>query len=963
MNLSAAISFIAILFYTALLVVVLWRNIKTRLKLYFALYLAAMLIWSSGSFMVFNSHNPGEALFWNRFMVIGSTAMPIAFFGYVQVFLMRERDQWLRLGWIGYLLTQGANLAGWVVTDARVVNGGLENRYGPAIALVSLTWVFFMGFSGLSLLQEYRKSRDPVHQNRIKYLIIVLLLIFAGSVTNSTDLHRYPVDVGFNILAALILAYAIFRHQLLDISAVVRKGVLYSMLTVLLGAGYFLLILGVVHLFRLTTTPEMFLPAVILAIITALVTQPFLQWAQSWVDRLFFREKYDAMEMLRRLSQKMAPELDLERLTGMILTEVTETMHIRHAGFFLRLGDQGEYYLMAQKGMAIGDLRLQRQHPLVVFLESSHDALTRYQVEVLPQFRALWQEERRDLERIDGELYLPLKTQGELVGIFVVGPKRSGLPYTQDDQLILLTLTRQMTVSIENALLFAAEARRRQEAETLQNAVLQLTSDIDLEQVLQNILVNLEKVIPYDSACLFLLQGETMVAVAGRGFEHPELVIGQEYPLAEDELCLEIQRTRRPILLPEVQKQQGFKGYGGTQKVRSWMGVPLIARGTVIGFLTLDSYTPGVYRETAQANLALAFASHASIAVENSRLFKVEREQRQLAEALREIGTILSTTLDFDHVLDLLLDQVGRVVPYSIANILLVEEGRPRIVRTRYHESLDPEVAQLLKASPFNLSPSPHIYYMIDSAQPLVLPVVTENASWIECPLPIRSWMGAPIIVQGKVIACFSLATLQPDVYRPRHAELLSVFAGEAALALQNARLFSEIQQLAMVDDLTGVYNRRHLFELGEREFNRAQRYTRPLAVIMLDLDYFKGVNDRYGHLVGDQVLRAVAERCKSNIREVDILGRFGGEEFVIVLPEAAPSDAMLICERLRRHVAIRPISTTAGALKITISLGVANLSTETPTFLKLIECADIALYEAKRRGRNRACAFEEISV
>lgn len=963
MNASLIISTVALLFYAALLLVVVLRSDKNRLQFYFSAYLATMLIWSLGSLMLFLSNSPASALFWNRFMIIGSTAMPIAFFGFVQVYLMRDRSRWLNLGFVIYALTQIVNFLGWIVTDAWVENGAIENTYGPAIVAVSITWVFYIGFSAYSLFIEFSRTREPINRNRIKYLILALLVIFAGSMTNSTALQIYPVDIGFNIFSALILAYAIFRHQLLDINIVVRGGLLYSTSTVVVGVIYLLIIFVIKQIFHDMTGPDLTFVSLVVAVIAAILVQPLQAKAQSWVDRFFYRNKYDATRMIQRLNQKMTSVLDLNKLTHMILDEVTETMHVQYAGFFLRLGEQGEFYLMVQTNMQVNNLRLSNKHPLVLYFNGSDEPLSRYNLEVMPQFRGLWQQERAELEQTGADLYLPLKTKGELVGIFALGPKRSGLPYSQDDQMILGTLARQMASSIENALLFAGESRRRHEAETLQNALLQLTSDIDLEQVLDNILVNLRSVIPYDSACLFLLQRDKLIAVAGRGFEKPELVIGQEYLVDQDPLFQEIQRTRHVKMIPDVSVQKAYHGYGETRNVRSWMGVPLIARGTVIGCLTVDSLTSGVYHEVEQADLAQAFASHASIAVENSRLFKVEREQRQLAEALREIGAILSTTLDFDNVLDLLLDQLGRVVPYSIANILLVEDGQTRIARTRYHESLNSEVAQTLKTSVFNISPSPHIYYMIDSAQPLVLPVVPDYAEWIESPVPIRSWMGAPVLAKGRVIACFSLATLEPDVYRYRHAELLSVFAGQAALAMQNARLFSEIQQLATVDDLTGVFNRRHLFDLGEREFGRAQRYNRPLAVVMLDLDSFKLVNDKYGHLVGDQVLKVVADRCRSNIREVDILGRFGGEEFTIILPEANPLDAFNISERLRKHVAIMPVITTAGAVKVTISLGVASLSVETPNLTKLIECADFAMYEAKRRGRNIACAFEEIIV
>jgi len=134
-----------------------------------------------------------------------------------------------------------------------------------------------------------------------------------------------------------------------------------------------------------------------------------------------------------------------------------------------------------------------------------------------------------------------------------------------------------------------------------------------------------------------------------------------------------------------------------------------------------------------------------------------------------------------------------------------------------------------------------------------------------------------------------------------------------------------------VVDKMTGLYNRRHFLDLAEHEFARARRLDRPLSAIILDIDHLKQVNDTYGNEVGDQVLTAVAERCRTNLRYVDILGRYGGEEFVFLLPEADLPASNQIAERIRRCIAGTPVSTEIGSIKITSSLGVAYLTKETP--------------------------------
>lgn len=173
------------------------------------------------------------------------------------------------------------------------------------------------------------------------------------------------------------------------------------------------------------------------------------------------------------------------------------------------------------------------------------------------------------------------------------------------------------------------------------------------------------------------------------------------------------------------------------------------------------------------------------------------------------------------------------------------------------------------------------------------------------------------------------------------------------------SHLLKEVQELATTDWLTGLNNRRQLFALGEREIQRAQRYRRTLCAIMLDIDKFKNVNDTYGHAVGDEVIRTVAERIRANSRREDIHGRYGGEEFAMLLPETDIQEAhQKVAERIRLSFQDKPIPTAAGPLNITVSVGVAVWAPEMHSLLDLLSRADQALYAAKKRGRNQVITW-----
>ncbi len=164
----------------------------------------------------------------------------------------------------------------------------------------------------------------------------------------------------------------------------------------------------------------------------------------------------------------------------------------------------------------------------------------------------------------------------------------------------------------------------------------------------------------------------------------------------------------------------------------------------------------------------------------------------------------------------------------------------------------------------------------------------------------------------------------------------------------------AELTQLAITDSLTGLSNRRHFMEQGLREIERARRYRQPLALMLIDIDHFKDINDRYGHPTGDQVLRMVAQACQSGARNADLAGRIGGEEFALLMPETGMVSAQLAAERMRRAVAAVDYGAAGVAQAVTASIGVAVLEEGDATLERLLARADKALYRAKEFGRNR---------
>ena len=217
-----------------------------------------------------------------------------------------------------------------------------------------------------------------------------------------------------------------------------------------------------------------------------------------------------------------------------------------------------------------------------------------------------------------------------------------------------------------------------------------------------------------------------------------------------------------------------------------------------------------------------------------------------------------------------------------------------------------------------------------------------------------RSIILAPLYYGEQVLGTLSLSAERANAFTESNLRLLASFAATTTAALQNAILHAEIKQLAVTDPLTGNYNRRAFFDLGQRELERFHRFGHPLTAIMIDLDNFKIVNDTYGHVVGDQILRTLAERCKSNIRDTDIFGRYGGDEFALLLPDTDLVAAQSLANRIHESVASTPWLMDDGPLPVSISMGVACSNKNHRILEDLLADADQALYRAKVHGRDR---------
>jgi len=345
--------------------------------------------------------------------------------------------------------------------------------------------------------------------------------------------------------------------------------------------------------------------------------------------------------------------------------------------------------------------------------------------------------------------------------------------------------------------------------------------------------------------------------------------------------------------------------------------------------------------------------------------FQISTE-RKFLQAIIDISSKVSSTLDVFEILYHTVKTISEIIPVSRCSIIKISSPRYAHVVASYE---DPKI----KGLKLDLKKYPEIKEALKTKKPIIIkdaqkdPLMKEVLSFIS-PLGIKSIIVIPILYHEEAIGALFLRTSRKKVtFSTAEINFLQSAASASANALYNAFLFDEIKQeknrlekLAITDYLTGLYNNRYFLHRLEEEFEKAKRYNTPLSCIMIDLDFFKSINDRFGHKKGDGVLRELGRLLRKNTRKGDIIARYGGEEFIVLLPHTDIEGARREAERLKRLICETKFDFLNES--ITASFGIATWPwREIKVSDDIITLADTALYNAKKEGRNRICIYPQV--
>jgi diguanylate cyclase (GGDEF)-like protein len=563
----------------------------------------------------------------------------------------------------------------------------------------------------------------------------------------------------------------------------------------------------------------------------------------------------------------------------------------------------------------------------------------------------------------------PMAVRDRVVGIMVVDSVKAYLRFSQEEVETMAAIARQAAVIIENVRLFEREREQRRRAETLARVLGTASSSLSLKKVLIKLCQSVVDLSVGDRCSIFLTEEgkQSAIPIMSLGIEDPSL--WERFKSSSALEASQVQgipqafQSQEPVIEEHVPGSGLLPDYWvETFNLKSLALYPLVHRDKNVGVMAVDSFRDFVHFPAEEIEILTAIARQAAVVIENAGLFEQEQTQRRRAETLLKVAGAASSSLSLKNVLVTLCRSVVDLSVGERCSILLTDKATGSLVP---YMSLGREDDVMWKKfESFSIVPrTPKQKRLVEAITRIRAPIIQEDvpgtgflsSRWREN-FGMKSLALYPLVVKDEAVGVMAVDSFTDFVhFPPEEVETLAAIAGQAAAIIENARLHEQVQQQAIADPLTGLYNHRHLYERLEQEMARAKRGRLPVAVLMLDIDNLKLINDTYGHQVGDEALKLLASVLQSSCRTEDIVGRYGGDEFMVILPGADTAEAEHVGERIQATLSARSLEERKRVrVPVRLSMGVACFPSDATLMHELVDAADRALYRSKQSGGGR---------
>ena len=676
------------------------------------------------------------------------------------------------------------------ITFARL-NGDIINmhvNYGPFLYAIAAVFLAIYAKDGYKLIHKLKFSDNVDERNQIIYLFVGLIcLAIFGLITFRFSAEGTPIGHIGNFLNACILTYAVVTTRLVDIRVVFRRAV-FNLVLYGSGIGIVLLLFWLAYRysgFELNIVSFLITIAGGISVVLYLAHKLGAPW-RTKIEKIFIGEKYDYRKQLSEFINTIQSVSNMEQFGNDFVHFIAQSMGCSRACLLLPQAEDGTYFSRFTyppiENNPTSVLKLKADNPIVFWLKREGVLLPETNINIHPEFKSIWQEERDKIQSAGVQVFVPVIHMNELVGILAISERRDGKPYTVEDFDLLNSIGAQVAAGMEKEYMYEQLQEQDKEITLINRLARIVTSSVSIETIFAGFAQELKKVVDIDWATIALVD--------------------------EKELR----------------------------------------------FLALSS------------TVGSPWQAEQRIPLERTATEWVCREGKSLYEA------------------------------------------------------------DLKQYRRFNTGEN----YLRQG---------------------IRSIVYLPLTIKDESIGSLVVASRYPDAFTPKQIRLLEQVALQIATPIENSQLYAQAEQRARIDELTGLFNRRHFEERLKEEVSRHSRRGDVFSLFLLDLDNFKAYNDIYGHPSGDILLNRTGKIIRSSLREADGAFRYGGDEFIVILPHTTMNDGRIVADRVRQRIAEEM---EKQEIAVTCSIGLASYPSDGVVSGELVTVADTALYFAKRTGGNR---------
>jgi two-component system cell cycle response regulator len=430
-----------------------------------------------------------------------------------------------------------------------------------------------------------------------------------------------------------------------------------------------------------------------------------------------------------------------------------------------------------------------------------------------------------------------------------------------------------------------------------------------------------------------------------------------------------VAKDKKPVMLLEHNRSiSGIDYYTRDEGIMSFLSVPVLHGDELLGVLCIDSLEKQAFSEEHKKLLGIV-AQQIIDTIESADTRQKAHSQANKYAALVVASNKLSSTIHLEEILQITLDFSKVVIDFEYGAIAIYDEIsracsiKPKGFVGEGTEGFIGKSFYLEEGMVGWVMRTQRKAYCVkdfkdrEKKQPIFSPQITIK--------DVRSILCIPLFHKNKLVGSFTLMSKKKELFTEHEVEIFSILANQIAVSLDNAKMYQKVEEMAITDGLTGLYNHRKFQELLGEELRRTERHPQPLSLLLVDIDHFKRINDKYGHPAGDSILKRLSQVLAESVREIDFTCRYGGEEFALILVNTNGKGAFRMAERIRKAVAKSNFQLENGngdSVDVTVSTGIATYPDDGRTKQELIEKADQALYHAKQQGRNLSYAYHSLA-